>query len=1467
MLSPPCMKAQTVTADYASDRVPLVVSPDDPNGKGTYIKKKTKIFGAQNEGDTKFKYAPTSAHKKGKKRNNSVAKAEGEGPLLYGNVIYANSWAQYSSSDQYPYGIYKFRATSDMKLEPIKTNTGYNANGGGTIYDNTFHYVRFTRFYGMIFASYYEIDMETWKHTGLSTTSTNELRMSVSSTYDRTTGNVYGCFYTENLEGLVFGTIDYSTLKRTAIRTLDKPYFVMATDANGQVYGIDGYGTLDKIDKKTGAATTVGSTGLIPGEYMQSATIDPATGKMYWAFASVKDDGGTTSNALYEINTSTGKASLVSTFPDGEEVLCLAVPDTVANDAPGEITDLAINFQGASTSGEVTFTVPTATSKGDVLQGPVTYTILVNGSVAVQQTAMPGAKITETVEAENGMASFVVYVKNDAGESKRAVLKKWIGYDQPVAVSYLTLSIDEATNVAKLTWEAPQKGNNEGVVEPSDLTYEVVRYPEGKVVAQGLTECEFTETLTKGKLDVYYYKVRAMNNGQEGSYMTSNKVVFGNPLEVPYAQDFDEESSMDLITIIDHNKDEKTWLWSSGVVGYKYSLSKDADDWLLLPPLNLKSDRNYFVRFRTYSTTSEKPELLSVSVGKTSNVDDGSYVEVMPTTSVAWTDRRELAAEIAVDESGSYRIGFHVTSPKDHWTLYLDSVRVVEGAVFTAPDSVTNLKVQPGEEGLLEATISFNAPTLTSDGKPLNDIDAINIYRGEKLIHTVADPTTGAAYTYVDEGSENGFNTYKIVAKNSGGDGRVIERKVFVGYDVPLPPESIRLVDNLDNTATLTWDAAKTIGANGGYVDPSSLTYNVYSVNNGNASILEEDVDGTTFKVDMPTTGPQGFFYFALTSLSDLGESGFGVSPWLIQGAPYKMPFKESFPGGEMQNPFWSQTKPNGVTDFILTDETSFDKDNGAAQFLADKPGDETVLGSGKISMEGVRNPQLTFTYYAYPGKDLCLKVGAKLDGNTLKVLKTYDYNTIGGYSGWRTEVLDLNELKGCKYLTIMFDASSNDTQTPITIDAISLVDLLDKDVSVTASAPKQVTAGRELKVTSIVENVGKEKAEGYTARLYVNDKEVAAKEGKAIEYMEKDTISLTYLSKITDPSSLRMKVVVDYASDENTANNTEVLDDVTVVQPESPTVTDLTADKTEQGVELSWTAPAAEEQTHTEDFEGMEAFTTTELGDWSTVFDPNKKMGNWGVTFPHMGEAFGFIVFDSDAVTYDSPSFPQWIASHSGHQFLANFCNYKSPCNDAWLISPYLPGKEQTIKLWAKTFHEAYGYESFEVKYSTATKDTADFKDLALTVDQVPMEWTEYSADLPEGTRYFAVRVTSSFKFMIMFDDITYTTGTGKITGFNIYRDGELLKTVDADAISFTDETAGDESHVYNVTVVYDDGESAFSNDAAVIGTGIDGIQAESKPFDVYSTDGRLMRSKARNTKGLRPGIYVIEGKKVTVK
>ena len=70
---------------------------------------------------------------------------------------------------------------------------------------------------------------------------------------------------------------------------------------------------------------------------------------------------------------------------------------------------------------------------------------------------------------------------------------------------------------------------------------------------------------------------------------------------------------------------------------------------------------------------------------------------------------------------------------------------------------------------------------------------------------------------------------------------------------------------------------------------------------------------------------------------------------------------------------------------------------------------------------------------------------------------------------------------------------------------------------------------------------------------------------------------------------------------------------------------------------------------------------------------------------------------------------------------------------------------------------------------------------------------WSELTAEVPAGAKYFAIHHNTDIKnvYVLKIDDITYRRASDAPTGYNLYRNGELLSSFTSGEAVYVD-TAG---------------------------------------------------------------------------
>lgn len=1395
---------------------------------------------------------------------------------VYGILAYSNKWPNGSGKGQY--GVYTFTADKPGTSTAVVKDDLFAANGGAIFGEGKYNVLNYTAFWGTIILDYDYYQYDTYYWDQLKNVHAEDVTrlMSACGSYDPATGQYYAIMYTEDMKAQVFGTLDYGKNSRQIICQLDSAnnILAMAISQAGVVYGIRIDGMLVQIDKTNGRMTEVGPTGVRP-LYLQSAAIDPRTGRMFWAACSQLDPLG-----LYEVDLSTGKATLIGTFPNSEEYVGLFIPSPKAEEAaPAAPTTLSLTFLRDSLEGSARFRMPKLTFAGEeITAAEVGYRVYVapkddEGQVgeftlASEGSGAPYAYVRDTFNvAERGLYRISVCAYNEAGESPRVWVDKFLGNDAPKAPGSVKLAKGD-DGVVKLSWTAPTQGVHSGYVNASKMNYTIVRYPDEVVVAEHQAERTFEETLKPEKMQNYYYKVTAWNGDVEGLSAESNRLLLGEVIEPPYFEDFeDTKAGASMFTFVDANNDGNTWqygFWNGTQNADIYYITNDdrttpADDWAFTAPIHLQKGKFYNLTFDVNNDYYfGGTEIISAWIGADKTIA-AMTTSIVPRTEVTNGDPAPLTGIIKSDADANYYIGFHVQSPADQSLLELDNIRLEEGGMFEAPDTVQNLKVVPADRGNLTVGIDFDVPTTDFYGNPITQVDSVVVYRGSSKRRLYENPEPGKSIHLNDTQVPNGNNTYYIYTYNSYGHGIPAQRTVWVGIDIPTEPLDLTLTMS-GRQARLKW-TAPTTGIHGGYVNPQQITYNI---EDNHSYIKGQNRTGTTFSETITQT-EQDYLYYRVSAQSSAGGGNYAYSNTVIVGTPYALPFNESFANAKTDK-LWNQQATGGAIG--LTDGVSVDDDGGCAIFKPDAVGQTGMITSGKINVSTAKHPLLEFYYYAIPRQTTTITIGVVPDGNAdqLRAVQSIDYSKLTGQPGWRKVQVSLDEFASTNFIYIAFiGTSTGSTFGDIAFDAITVREHYDTDLSATINVPAYVITGGSMDVVAHVENIGRQATADYTVQLFKNGIFADEQNGVSVAAGKTADVVFKVPTLVTDEQDNVFEVRIICNADGDQTNN-RASGDVVYEMPIYPAPAPVSASNVDDELTLNWQAPdlTARDVRITDDFDSYPSFIVDGMGRWTTLDVDGINTGvlstgdGTPVRYANAGKPFAFQVFNPIALGLSTTQ----LGPHSGNQMLVNMTETPYAGND-WLFSPELNGKAQTISFWVRSVADGY-IESFEVMASQTDMNPESFTKVASSTTQAPVAWTEVTAQLPEGTKYFAIHVANKQKFMLMIDDFSYVlfnTQDLKLLGYNLYWNGERINEELIPTNSFQGYWYGEGD--YQVTAVYEQGESVLSEPFSISTDGIQAVDHSPLNIDrarIYNIGGQRL-SKPRR------GVNIVDGQKVVVK
>lgn len=1258
--------------------------------------------------------------------------------------------------------------------------------------------------------------------------------------YDPTTDKAY-CMGWGDWDGLnkPLIEVDLETLEFTLIGATDNFIQTLFISKEGQLYGISFTDEkLYQIDKTTAAVTEVGmqDTGIDTSADVMGSATDPVTGTVYW----IAVDGNSYASALYTIDLKTAHCKKICDMPGNEHFMGLYIPYVEA-DAPAAATKIDY------VDGQLNFIVPTTTyTSGKQLEGGLKAEIDVDGTT-YQLDVTAGQKAQKALDLQNGKHVINLAISNAAGVGAVRRFETFIGQDVPTAVTDLTISADDGKNVV-ISWQQPAGSVYGGDVDEANINYRVVRYPDEVVVADNLKETTYTEAFPERRAR-YYYTVTAKNGQADGETATTDALSGGTVYYPPFVEGFDSQEDFDSFTIIDANNDQQTWTYMNSWDGTRYAylngngvtseelgtVATNNDDYLISLPIALKAGVDYRLTFDSYDQWMSF-ESVRILLGQGTEPTGSEQLIAELNTE----PNQHYAFIFSVEADGQYRLMFHGNTVGNSVNVAIDNIAIDIFAAFEGPGAVTNLTATAGAEGALENTISFTAPTKTYKGETLTSISRIDIYRdgAEKAITTFEAPAVGAELTWTDTDVTNGEHTYLVVAFNEQGQGKAAEVTNWVGLDMPGQIPNVKVRMNADGFAEVTWEQVSGVGQHGGYVVPEEVKYVLCRYNQWSWDDPWPEVTDRTSEFTLTDDSyfgwEQEYVNYMLVAVNAAGKSA-GEQFGIVLGSPYDLPYEESFDffgsAAPSKNPWtlfadsyyyaWQTVSGAGLA------VKPYDGDAGMLRFaVAGDDSNDQIMTGPRVSLVGTEAPELSF--YMYHGfeaepEDLTLDIFVNYDDEGWEKVQTIEYNN--GATGWARNAIQLRN--NANNVQFAFQAYAADASAAIFIDAIKIAEGVPSDLaleSITLSQ-KRIEAGQKTTVKVGIANYGTETASDYAVTLYRDGEKVAEKTAGELANNQSAQVTFDVTTTKHDASQTYVFTAqVEAASDGNEANNQSQEVKLFVKGSSLPTAQNLEGATQNGQVSLTWSAPATDEQTDpvTEDFDSYESFIIDGIGDWTTYDgDGTPTVYFGGPEVPNAFEPKAWQIWAAEEAGFSLERFPVLIP-HSGDKVLASWAasdgvEQTLECDD-WLISSDITGGSD-LSFWYRVPNDGSDPQVFEILYSTTDQEPESF--VVLDRDSLggTTDWRQFEYTLPTEAKYFAIRNCSYGSYTVAFiDDIQYTPLFGaqsKLTlkGYNIYRDDELIAT-EVSGTSFTDEQAGDFSHVYAVSAVWAEGEANLSND-----------------------------------------------------
>ena len=790
-------------------------------------------------------------------------------------------------------------------------------------------------------------------------------------------------------------------------------------------------------------------------------------------------------------------------------------------------------------------------------------------------------------------------------------------------------------------------------------------------------------------------------------------------------------------------------------------------------------------------------------------------------------------------------------------------------------DPATDFEIIPGENGAMEATVKFTAPSTANEGAvQVTEPFKVELTRklddywsSEEVIYTFENVEPGSSQSYTDretESLEAGKKyQYRIILYYDGNITRNWNNygSVLMGPDKPAEPVNVAVVEE-DGNVKVTWDAPVK-GVNDGWFDPTLVRYKVergvpagYSFD---YTELASDIDALEF-VD---TGiiEEGVYRYRITSCMDGVESRSNTSDDIVAGPPAKMPWIESWPGASSQHSTWTRSNDwsssSGSTIYdsnydILCEINAADNDGGflllQSYSYSHEVGDKEVATSGRIDFTSAVNPVLQFSYFDLDPEmtDNLLKVYVSADGGEFVELDL-DTQSGPGLNQWIVFNTSLEQFVGAEIIQVKFEVTLGSKYARLAIDAVEVremlpVDLVLKEISI----PSKFYPGAKMDARLVIENTGDNNSEPLSATLTIDGNELAIGDCQTVNSHSVMTLDVPIsISENTSAGIHTIVANIESADDVDADNNFSEIEVEVVALPAPSNLAYIQS-------MLTWDAvgelPFSDgDKTVRELFADYEHGTTGSFGGWTFIDGDGLNTYNIpgaSVDYPNKGTSISGMVLSPELLgaTWKTPE-------ESNQCFI--FIGCEGLAND-WLISPQLNGLGQTL-IFKAAGAASWGSEYFDVMVSSSDDLMESFSthQAYKLAGHTAAERTDYSVELPAGTKYFAIHCISNYGDALCMTDFNFVTGYGltsdptEFLGYNVYCENEKVNDEIVSETTFTlPENAPKGS--YTVKAVYNNAESFAttpvdyqgSSSVTGVGEGISPLSVEGTTL-VISGDG----------------------------
>lgn len=448
-------------------------------------------------------------------------------------------------------------------------------------------------------------------------------------------------------------------------------------------------------------------------------------------------------------------------------------------DCPATVTDLTATAGAAgSLSATIAFTAPTKTYGGAELTSLKAINIYKGEGVVPAQTfsnPAPGAKLSWTdTNCAEGNNTYRVAAVNDAGTGVESEVSVWVGFDTPRPVT--NLSIREQDGNAVLSWTAPTTGINGARLDPSKLTYTIVRNDE-TTAAEGISGTTFTDTefaSTTSQVFIYY-GVKAVYGDCESEFVLSDYVILGPDNAVPFAESFANQSLDNTPWALSRVQGSSTG-WNLTNAGVHPDVTAQDNDSgfasfnsfemqnptvvrLTSPKIDLFSAQHPVLSFWLHQSANDATETLEVEISYNDQKYQSLGVFPVKGAETGWKEFTIEIPRILCKEQAM--LSFKATSGNGN-NIHLDNIRVYEKGTTDYDIDLEAVSIELPQTIMVGDMADFTVTVYNNGSQTVSDY-TVNLMCDDEIVMSTKGTEIGAGVTmqYIFQGGAEESDNHK----------------------------------------------------------------------------------------------------------------------------------------------------------------------------------------------------------------------------------------------------------------------------------------------------------------------------------------------------------------------------------------------------------------------------------------------------------------------------------------------------------------------------------------------------------------------------------------------------------------------------------------------------------------------------------------------------------------------------------